>query len=106
MSAQPQQAAKEVLAGEPKAAARTWLGFTALAMFVLFVIDTVLVLDGFWLPLDIQVATFIQSVNWGPLVIPMTITNVTAGYPQMLAGALAIVVLFIIDAPPAGCWSL
>lgn len=97
MSAQPKQAAKEVLAGEPKAAARTWLGFAAVAMLILFVIDTVLVLNGFWLPVDIRVATFIQSVNWGPLVIPMTITNVTAGYPQMLVGILAIVALFIIE---------
>jgi undecaprenyl-diphosphatase len=97
VSAEPKQAAKEILAGEPAAAARTWLGVTALAMFVLFAIDTVLVLNGFWLAIDIRIAVFIQSINWGPIVIPMTITNVTAGYPQMLAGVLAIVVLFIIE---------
>lgn len=97
MSARPGQAAEEVLAGEPQEAARTWLGITSLVMLVLFVIDTALVLDGFWLPVDIRVATFIQSIDWGPLVIPMTITNLTAGYPQMLAGALAIVVLFIVE---------
>jgi membrane-associated phospholipid phosphatase len=97
MSAEPKDAAKQVLAGEPKAAARTWLGFIALAMFVLFLIDTILVLNGFWLPVDIRIATFIQSLDWGPLVIPMTLINVTAGYWQILAGALAIVVLFLVD---------
>jgi undecaprenyl-diphosphatase len=97
MSAEPKQAAKQVLAGEPKAAARTWLGFTALAMFSLFLIDTVLVLNGFWLPIDIRIATFVQSINWGPVVIPLTLINVTAGYWQVLAGAIAIVVLFIVD---------
>ena len=45
MSAQPKEAAKEILAGEPQEAARSWLGWTALAMFVLFGIDTVLVAD-------------------------------------------------------------
>jgi undecaprenyl-diphosphatase len=97
MSSEPKEAAKQVLAGEPKAAARTWLGYTALAMFVLFLIDTVLVLNGFWLPIDIRIATYIQSINWGPVVIPLTLINVTAGYWQMLAGGIAIVVLFLVD---------
>jgi len=97
MSAAPKQAAKEILAGEPRAAARSWLGWTALVMFVLFGIDTVLVTNGFWLPIDIKIATFIQSVNWGPLVYPHELINVTAGYWQVLAGLVAIVALFIVD---------
>jgi undecaprenyl-diphosphatase len=97
MSAQPKQAAEQVLAGEPRAAARTWLGFTALAMFVLFLIDTVLVLNGFWLPIDIRIAIFIQAFNWGPLVYPMHLFNITAGYWQVLAGAVAIVALFAVE---------
>jgi hypothetical protein len=40
MSAQPHQAAQEILAGEPQAAARRWLGPAALVMFVLFAVDT------------------------------------------------------------------
>jgi branched-subunit amino acid ABC-type transport system permease component len=36
MSAQPEEAAKQVLAGEPKAEARAWLGWLALVMFALF----------------------------------------------------------------------
>ncbi len=97
MSAQPKQAAKEVLAGEPEAAARRWLGPLALAMFVLFAIDTVLVLSGFWLPIDIRITSFIQSVNWGPIVYPLELINVTAGYWQVLVGIIAIVALFIVE---------
>jgi len=97
MSAQPKEAAKEILAGEPQEAARSWLGWTALAMFVLFGIDTVLVLDGFWLPIDVRITTFIQGLNWGPIVYPMELINVTAGYWQVLAGVIAIVALFVVE---------
>jgi undecaprenyl-diphosphatase len=97
MSAQPNEVAKEILAGEPEAAARRWLGPTALAMFVLFAIDTVLVLNGFWLPLDIRITEFVQSLNWGPVVYPMQLINITAGYWQILAGATAIVAMFIVE---------
>jgi len=97
MSAQPKEAAKEILAGEPQEAARSWLGWTALAMFVLFGIDTVLVLDGSWLPIDVRITTFIQGLNWGPIVYPMELINVTAGYWQVLAGVIAIVALFVVE---------
>ena len=97
MSAQPKEAAKEILAGEPQEAARSWLGWTALAMFVLFGIDTVLVLDGFWLPIDVRITTFVQGLTWGPIVYPMELINVTAGYWQVLAGIIAIVALFVVE---------
>lgn len=97
MSAQPSQAAKGVLAGEPQPAARTWLGLSALAILLLFLIDTVLVLGGFWTPVDVRITTFIQAVNWGPLAYPLQLINVTAGYWQMLAGAISIVALFLVD---------
>src|SRR3989475_11035227 len=97
MSAQREQAAKEILGGEPAAAARRWLGPTALVMFVLFAIDTVLVINGFWLPIDIRVATFVQGVNWGPLAYVLQVINVTAGYWQVLVGIIAIVALFIVE---------
>ena len=97
MSAQPKEAAREILSGEPQKAARTWLGVTALIMFVLFAIDTALVLNGFWLPIDIQIATFIQGINWGPITYALDIINITAGYWQVLAGIVAIVALFIVE---------
>src|SRR2546426_10499322 len=97
MSAQPEQAAKEILGGEPAAAARRWLGPTALVMFVLFAIDTVLVINGFWLPIDIRVATFVQGVNWGPLAYVLQVINVTAGYWQVLGGIIPNGALFIVE---------
>src|SRR2546426_8896547 len=91
MSAQREQAAKEILGGEPAAAARRWLGPTALVMFVLFAIDTVLVINGFWLPIDIRVATFVQGLNWGPIAYVLQVINVTAGYWQGPGGVLPLV---------------
>jgi len=97
MSAQPQQAAKEILAGEPQAAARRWLGPAALVMFVLFAIDTYLVVNGALTSIDIPITTFVQSVNWGPIVYVFDLINVSAGYWQVLLGLVAIVVLFIVE---------
>ena len=97
MSAEPKEAAREVLAGQPQEAARPWLGVTALVMAVLFAVDTVLVLNGFWLPLDIRITLFIQGINWGPIAYVLQLINVTAGYWQVLAGAVAIVLLFVVE---------
>jgi membrane-associated phospholipid phosphatase len=97
MSAQPQQAAKEILAGEPQAAARRWLGPAALVMFVLFAIDTYLVVNGALTSIDIPITTFVQSVNWGPIVYVFDLINISAGYWQVLLGLVAIVALFIVE---------
>ena len=97
MSAEPKEAAREVLAGQPQEAARRWLGITALVMAVLFAVDTLLLLSGFWLPLDIRITLVIQSINWGPIAYVLQLINVTAGYWQVLAGALAIVALFVVE---------
>src|SRR5256885_2961996 len=99
VSAQPKQAAKEYLGGEPAAAARRWLGPNALVMFVLFAIDTVLVINGFWLPIDIRVATFVQGLNWGPLAYALQVINVTAGYWQVPGGIISLVAMFIVGSP-------
>jgi undecaprenyl-diphosphatase len=95
--AEPKQAAKEVLAGKPGPTARRWLGPTALIVFVLFAIDTILVETNSLLWIDVPIATFIQSVNWGPLVYPMQLLNASAGIWQVLLGALAVVVLFVVE---------
>jgi undecaprenyl-diphosphatase len=94
---EPKQAAKEVLAGRPGPTARRWLGPTALVVFVLFAIDTILVETNSLLWIDVPIATFIQHVNWGPLVYPMQLLNASAGIWQVLLGALAVVVLFFVD---------
>jgi len=98
MSAQPQQAAREVISGEPQAAARKWLGPTALVMFVLFAVDTYLVTAGVLTrPLDVPITTFVQSINFGPLAYVLQLINASAGIWQVLLGLLAIVALFAFD---------
>jgi len=95
--ADPKQAAKEVLAGQPGAAARRWLGITALVAFALFVIDTYVVVANTVLPFDIPITTFIQQLNWGPLVYPMEFINAISGWVQVLVGIGAVVVLFVLE---------
>jgi undecaprenyl-diphosphatase len=95
--AEPKQAAAEVIAGRPGPTARRWLGPTALVVFVLFAIDTFLVVQNQVLPTDIPIARFIQQFNWGPIVYPMELINASAGIWQVLLGAIAIVALFILE---------
>lgn len=97
MIAEPKQAAKEVLAGQPGPTARRWLGPTALAVFVIFAIDTVLVATRSTLPYDVEITTFIQQLNWGPLVYVLQLINVSAGFWQVLIGVVAVVVLFVFE---------
>jgi membrane-associated phospholipid phosphatase len=98
MSAQPERAAREILAGEPQAAARRWLGPTALAMFVLFALDTYLVAAGALTRVfDIPITTAVQSINWGPISYVLQLINASAGIWQVLIGLVAIVALFIVD---------
>jgi undecaprenyl-diphosphatase len=95
--AEPKQAAAEVLAGRPGPTARRWLGPTALVVFVLFAIDTYLVLQNQVLPFDVPIARFVQQLNWGPVVYPMDLINASAGIWQVLIGAVAVVALFILE---------
>ncbi len=95
--AEHKKAAAEVIAGRPGPAARRWLGPTALVVFIMFAIDTYLVVQNEVLPFDIPIARFIQNFNWGPLVYPMEWMNASAGYWQVALGALAIIALFILE---------
>jgi membrane-associated phospholipid phosphatase len=95
--AEPKQAAAEVLAGRPGSTARRWLGPTALVVFVLFAIDTYLVVMNDVLPFDVPIATFIQQITWGPVVYPMELINASAGIWQVLIGAVAVVALFVLE---------
>jgi membrane-associated phospholipid phosphatase len=95
--AEPKQAAKEVLAGQPGPTARRWLGPTALVVFALFAIDTFLVVRNDVLPFDVPIARFIQQLNWGPVVYPMEWINASAGIWQVVLGAVAIIALFILE---------
>ena len=97
MSAEPKEAAEEVLAGQPGPTARRWLGPTALVIFVLFAIDSNLVVNNRVLPFDVPVARVIQQLSWGPVVYPMQLINSIAGYWQMLAGAVVVAAMFIFN---------
>ena len=95
--AEPKQAAAEVLAGQPKATARRWLGCTTLVVFALFALDSYLVVAKTVLPGDIAITRWIQQSNWGPIVYPFEVINITAGLLQVLVGLGAIVLLFIVE---------
>ncbi len=98
MSAQPapaQEAAGQVLAGDPRSDARRWLGPLTLVVFILFAIDTYLVYAHEVLPFDVPVAVFLQSFPWGPITYVFNFTNNTAGFWQGAAGVVAVVALFI-----------
>jgi membrane-associated phospholipid phosphatase len=94
---EPKQAAAEVLAGQPGPTARRWLGPTALVVFILFAIDTYLVLANDVLPFDVPIARFIQQLNWGPIVYPLELINASAGIWQVVIGAVAVIALFIVE---------
>jgi undecaprenyl-diphosphatase len=94
----PAQAAQEILAGEPGAAARRWLGSLSLIAFLLFGVTTFLVLSGSpRAAFDVPVEHVIQQLPWGPLTYWMTLTNVTGGLIQDLVGVAIVVALFIWD---------
>ena len=95
--AEPKQAAAEVIAGRPGPTARRWLGPTALIFFLLFGIDSYLVVQNEVLPFDLPIARFIQGINWGPIVYPMQLINASAGYGQVVLGAVAVVAMFVIE---------
>ena len=95
--AESKQAVAEVVAGRPGPTARRWLGPTALVVFILFAIDTYLVVASDLMSFDVPIARFLQQLNWGPLVYPMQLINASAGIWQVLLGAVAIVALFILE---------
>ncbi len=98
MSAQPQEAARQVISGEPETAARNWLGPTALVMLVLFALDTYLVTAGVVTrSFDIPITTFVQSIGFGPISYILDAINASAGIWQVLLGVVAIVALFVLD---------
>jgi membrane-associated phospholipid phosphatase len=91
----PKEAAKEILAGQPAANARAWLGPLTLVMAVLFAIDTYVVAMPKLLPFDLPVAIFVQSFPWGPLVYAFDLLNAVGGWVQVLVGAAAVVLVFV-----------
>ncbi len=97
---QPQpveKAAGQVLAGDPRAAARAWLWPLALVATIMFALDTYLVATRPLLPFDVPVAIFVQSFQWGPVANVFDVIDLTAGYLQVAVGVVAVVLLFVLE---------
>ena len=89
-------AVKEVLAGEPGPAARHWLGPLVVVAFVLFALNTGLVLSGeSRAGFDVPVERAVQNLPWGPLTYWMTLTNTPGGGIQDLFAAALVAGLFM-----------
>lgn len=95
--AAPQQAARQVIAGDPGEAARQWLGPLVIASAIVFALDTYLVATRPLLPFDIPVTAFVQSFPWGPLTWIFRLINETAGYPQGAVGVISVILLFVFE---------
>ncbi len=89
------KAAAEVIAGEPTATARAWLGPLTVAVAILFVLDTYLVATQPLQAYDIPITTWVQTMNWGPLTYVFELTNNTAGYIQGVVAVIVVVLMFI-----------
>jgi undecaprenyl-diphosphatase len=85
------------MAGRPGPTARRWLGPTALVVFLLFVLDTYLVVANDVLPFDVPIARFVQQLNWGLFTFVFGLIDLTAGIWQVLLGVVVVVALFIIE---------
>ena len=88
-------AAKEILTGEPRPSARAWLGPLTAIVAALFALNTYLVAAHPLLPFDVPIAIFVQGFPWGPVTYLFELVNATAGYVQVAAGVVAIVLLFV-----------
>ena len=98
MSARPaDEAAREVIAGDPHAAARAWLRPLIVVVAALFAVDTYLVATRPLLPFDVPVALWVQNAPWGPVTYVFELINATAGYWQVAVGAIAVIVMFAFE---------
>lgn len=76
---------------------RRWLGVAALVLLAGFAVDTWLVATRPLLPFDLPVELFVQRVPWGPLAYLMAATNGIAGGYQLLAGAVLVAAVALVD---------
>jgi undecaprenyl-diphosphatase len=92
-----EKAAQEVAAGDPRAAARAWLWPLVVAVAIVFAMDTYLVATEPLLPFDVPIAVFVQSFPWGAVVYAFELINITAGYLQVVVGAVAVLLVLLWD---------
>jgi undecaprenyl-diphosphatase len=91
-----------VVAGLPllkeKTAPFRWpLLLLGIAFLVVYAADTFAATMSAYLPFDIPVERFIQSINWGPLVQAFTALDWTEGTRQQILGIAGIVVIAAVN---------
>ncbi|HXM54020.1 MAG TPA: phosphatase PAP2 family protein [Candidatus Dormibacteraeota bacterium] len=92
-----ERVAEDVASGDVGRASRRWLGWLAAVLATAFAVNTYFVATTRLLPFDLPVALFVQRVPWGPLTAVMGLTNFLGAGWQPLLGALAVVLLALID---------
>lgn len=80
------QAAQQVVAGRPGAAARHWLAYLTAIFALLFIADMVAILAYGSLPFDRPVELFIQQFPWGPFAYVLAALNWLSGIKQLVFG--------------------
>ena len=92
------RAVQQIGRGRPGAAARRWLGPVAVLSLIALVALTAAVRAGLQpSALDLPLTRVVQSVHWGPLQLVMDAIDVISGPWQVVAGALAIAVMSLLD---------
>ncbi len=74
-----------------------WLWAVFVAVAIVFVIETYMVATEPLLPFDVAGASFVQSFPWGPVMYVFDLVNLTAGYVQVAVGAVAVVIVFVVE---------
>src|SRR5690348_12951926 len=95
--AELQRAATVVASGKVDSGARPWLAVIALAALAGFVLDSYAVASVRLLPFDVPVALLVQRLPWGPMTAVMQATNAVAGPWQVALGAVAVVLMAVLD---------
>lgn len=92
-----ERSAEELAAGEVGRTSRPWLAAVALLALAGFAVDSYAVATVRLLPFDVPLAVLVQRVPWGPLAALMQATNAVAGGWQVALGAVAVVVMALLD---------
>jgi len=93
----PARAVAQIGKGRPQGAARHWLWQLSLGAFLLFLVDSYYVVNGFYTVVDRALELFVQGFPWGPVVYLFDATNALAGIYQLLAGVLLALLMAIWD---------
>ncbi len=71
----------------------------SLALWLAFGLLTAMAATTTWLPGDLALARWVQSISWAPLAGTISTINWLSGGPQLVLGSLTIVVIFFVSRP-------